>query len=85
MKDYMTIPTDKPIILPQVGTTYYYVQGLMAQGRFRARKCIWQGYMTDRLRYISNYYTSEVAAKEAAQKLNKILKCMYQPEQASIY
>ena len=79
MKDFMLMPTDKPIVLPEVGTEYFYIQSSLSKERYRVQRCTWQGFLTDRLRYITNFYTTEDEAQKVVDKMNALLNCMVQP------
>ena len=77
-------PTELPITLPPLNTEYWYLTLKLSTGKYTITRCRWQGYLSDRARYLSNYYTSEREAWEAADKMNVLLGCMVQPEERVI-
>ena len=74
-------PTEIPITLPPMNTEYWYLTLKLSTGKYAIARCRWQGYLSDKARFISNYYTSEREAWEAADKMNTLLGCMVQPKE----
>lgn len=84
MIDLKNMTADQPIMLPEVGTEYFYIQSSLSKERFRVQRCTWQGFISDRLRYMTNYYTSEDEAQKVVDKMNAVLDSMYQPSHPMI-
>jgi hypothetical protein len=84
MRDYMEISAEEPIVMPQVGSDYWYVQLNVSRGEYKIQRCVWEGYTVDKMRYLTNYYRTEREAWAAADKLNALLKAMIPAEAAPI-
>lgn len=84
MENYKEHPTNEPIYLPKIGTEYWFIHLRLSEGRYAIARCKWEGYLSDKARYIANYYTSEQEAWKAADHMNALLDCMVQPMEPSV-
>ena len=67
------------ISLPIFGTTYYYIHPSIHHERFEVAQAYWYGGITDKFRFVHNFYLDENEAYDVCDELNATLKVLVQP------
>ena len=67
------------ISLPIFGTTYYYIRPSIHHERFEVAQAYWYGGITDKFRFVHNFYLDENEAYDVCDELNATLKVLVQP------
>ena len=67
------------IKLPIVGTKYWYIQADIKTGTFKVRETEWFGGMSDKFRFVRNFFATYTEALEAERMMNATLKILEQP------
>lgn len=68
---------EKEIILPEIGSRYYYVRVLSDFKTFQAKDEIWSDWLYDRTRYAKgNFFTTLEEAEKVAEQMNDIMRRM---------
>jgi hypothetical protein len=68
---------ENEIILPEIGSKYYYVRVLPDFKTFQAKDDIWVDCLFDRTRYAKgNFFTTLKEAEKVAEQRNDIMRRM---------
>lgn len=67
------------ISLPIFGTTYYYIHPSIHHERFEVAQAYWYGGITDKFRFVHNFYLDENEAYDVCDELNATLGVLVQP------
>lgn len=67
------------VYLPIFGTTYYYIHPSIHHERFEVAQAYWYGGITDKFRFVHNFYLDENEAYDVCDELNATLGVLVQP------
>ena len=67
------------VYLPIFGTTYYYIRANFHHERFEVVQAYWYGGITDKFRFVHNFYLDENEAYDVCDELNATLGALVQP------
>ena len=67
------------VYLPIFGTTYYYIRANIHHEYFEVVQAYWYGGITDKFRFVRNFFLDEREANDVCDELNATLGVLVQP------
>jgi hypothetical protein len=75
----MSRKSKEAISLPIFGTTYYYIRANIHHEYFEVVQAYWYGGITDKFRFVRNFFLDEREANDVCDELNATLGVLVQP------
>ena len=79
METTMSKKYKEAVYLPIFGTTYYYIRANIHHEYFEVVQAYWYGGITDKFRFVRNFFLDEREANDVCDELNATLGVLVQP------